>query len=108
MIYVVRGIHSAFALFFMSCLAYIYYAALGRKRSPLLAAAAGALLAEGAVVVINRGDCPLGPVHRRLGDEKTFFELFLPSRLARWAVPFFAAVTAFGFLLAMARPPRRP
>jgi hypothetical protein len=67
MIYVVRGIHSAFALFFIGCLAYIYYAALGRKRSPLLAAGAGALL----------------------------------------AVRFFAAVTAFGFLLATARPPRR-
>jgi hypothetical protein len=105
MVFAVRAVHSLFSVFFLSCLAYVYYAALTRRRGPLLAAAGAALLFEGAVLAANRGDCPLGAVHRRFGDERTFFELFLPPRAARMAVPFFAAVTVFGFVLAIARPP---
>jgi hypothetical protein len=106
MVVAVRGVHSLFTLFFLSCLAYVYYAALARKRNRLLAAATGALLIEGAVVRANGGDCPLGAIHHRYGDEKTFFELFVPPRLAKRAVPFFTVVTAVGLALAIARPPK--
>jgi hypothetical protein len=76
-------VHSLFALYFISCIGYVYYAAL------------------------DGGDCPMGPIQRRLGDESTFFELFLPPRLARLAVPFLGAVTGVGFVVAMVRTPRR-
>jgi len=91
----------------MGCLAYVYYAALTRRRTRFLAVASGALAAEGAIVAVNRGDCPLGTVHRKYGDEKTFFELFVPRRAAKRAGPFLAAVTVLGFALVLARPPRR-
>ncbi len=105
MILAVRVLHSAFAVFFLSCLGYVYWAAFARRRNRRLAVAAVALVGEGAVVAANGGNCPLGPIHLRYGDERTFFGLFLPPRLARGAVPFFAAVTVLGFLLAAARPP---
>jgi hypothetical protein len=106
MVFAVRAAHSLFSAYFLSCLAYLYYAAVARKRGPALAIAGGSLLVEGAVLAANGGDCPLGTVHRRFGDERTFFELFLPARAAKAAVPFFTGVTVLGFLLALARPPR--
>ncbi|MEX0801323.1 MAG: hypothetical protein WD379_08910 [Dehalococcoidia bacterium] len=82
MVLAVRALHSLFSVFFLSCLSYVYYAALARKRGPILVAASGALLVEGAVLAANGGDCPLGRVHHRFGDDRTFFELFLAPRAA--------------------------
>ncbi|MEX1255808.1 MAG: hypothetical protein WEE64_15870 [Dehalococcoidia bacterium] len=106
MIALVRLVHGLISLFFVSCLAFIYYAAATRKRGRLVAAAVAALVAEGAIVSANGGDCPLGTVHRRFGDEKTFFELFLPKRLADGAVPFLGGVAVLGVLLTALRPPK--
>jgi hypothetical protein len=106
MILAVRAVHGLFTAFFLSCLGYVYYAALARRRGPLLLGAAGALVIEGVVVGANGGECPLGTVHRRYGDEKTFFELLMPTWAARRAVPFFGLVALAGFGLALARPPR--
>jgi len=106
MVFAVRAAHSLFSVYFLSCLAYVYYAGITRKRGPALAFASGSLLVEGAVLAANGGDCPLGTVHRRFGDERTFFELFLSPRAAKAAVPFFTVVTVIGFGLALARPPR--
>jgi hypothetical protein len=105
MIFLVRLVHGAISLFFLGCLAFVYYAAATRRRSRKLATVMGALVAEGAIVAINGGDCPLGSVHRRFGDERTFFELFLPRHLAQGAVPFLAAVTVMGFALVVLRSP---
>jgi hypothetical protein len=57
------------------------------------------------VVGLNGGDCPLGAVHKRVVDDRTFFELFLPHRYAKRAVPFFTFVTLVGIALAF-RPGR--
>ena len=105
MVLLIRALHGAISVFFLSCLAYVYYAAITRQRSRRLAVVAGALVVEGVVVYANGGDCPLGPLHKRFGDEKTFFELFVPPHVARHAVPFFAAVAALGGLLVLLRPP---
>lgn len=101
----IRAVHTLLSVFFLSCLGYVYYAGVARRRGRLLWGAIAALIAEGAIVYANGGDCPLGPVHRRFGDDKTFFELFVPKAVAKQAVPFFAAVTAAGFAMLLLRPP---
>jgi hypothetical protein len=106
MVLLIRLIHGAITAFFLGCLGYVYYAAISRRRSRLLAAAMVALAVEGVVVYGNGGECPLGPVHRRVGDDRTFFELFVPPQVARYAVPFLGAVAGFGMLLVVLRSPR--
>lgn len=101
----VRAVHTLLSVFFLSCLGYVYYAAVARRRGQLLWGAIGALIAEGTIVSANGGDCPLGPVHQRFGDDKTFFELFVPKAAAKRAVPFFAVVTLAGFAMLLLRPP---
>ena len=47
----------------------------------------------------NRGDCPLGPLGDRLGDEVPLFELVLSPAAARRAVPVLGRVAAAGIAL---------
>ena len=47
----------------------------------------------------NRGDCPLGPLQQRVDDPVPLFELILPRRAARLAVPVLGVVTAGGLVL---------
>jgi len=67
--------------------------------SSRLRVAVVALAAEGTVVGLNGGDCPLGPIGERVGDEVPLFELVLPPRAAKLAVPVLGAVAATGIAL---------
>lgn len=99
-ILVLRTIHGLFALYFISCIFYIYYAAITREFGLLGLIAVLSLLLEGvSVFVLNHGDCPLIHLQRKIGDEKPFFELFLPKATAKKAVPFFLFLTFLGLLL---------
>ena len=63
------------------------------------------LLAEGAGLVVGRGDCPMGSIQAEWGDPVPFFELVLPPRAAKAAVPILAAVSLAGITaLALRRP----
>ena len=99
MVHFIRTVHGVISLFFLSCLAYIYYAGITGRPTLWAYVAIIALLVEGLVVFVNHGDCPLGTWHKKHGDQKAFFELFLPRHLAKRAIPFFAVVTAIGTLL---------
>jgi hypothetical protein len=67
-----------------------------------------ALAAEGVLVAANGGDCPLGPLQQRVGDPVPLFELVLPPRAARIAVPVLGAVAAGGFVLLATRRSGQP
>ena len=54
------------------------------------------LLVEGIALVVGRGDCPMGPVQRRLGDPVPMFELILPRRAAKAAIPILARMSLAG------------
>ena len=95
----VRLTHGIITAFFLTCIAYVYYAAITDSSSPLRWAAAAVLVVEGTIVTLNGGDCPLGFVHQRAGDEKAFFELFLSKRAAKLAVPLLGAVATTGIAL---------
>ena len=99
MVHFIRTVHGVISLFFLSCLAYIYYAGITGRPTLWAYVAVIALLLEGLVVFVNHGECPLGTVHEKYGGQKAFFEPFLPCHLAKRAIPFLAAVTAIGTLL---------
>jgi len=111
-----RGAHAAVAAAFLLAIGYVWWCALSGRRGPLLGVAVMALAAEGALVVANRGDCPLGGLQERLGDPVPLFELVLSPRAARRAVPILGAVAAAGVVLvargcgarSAARSPARP
>ena len=89
----------------MFCLSYIWFSAITRRRDPVLALAVGILGVEGVGLVIGRGNCPLGPFQRRLGDPVPMFELFLPKRAAKITVPILAGASVVGLLAVALRRP---
>ena len=101
-----RLAHAGFGAANMAGLGYVWWCAVTRRRDRWLAAAVGLLGAEGVALLIGRGNCPFGPFQRSLGDPVPMFELVLPPRAAKAAVPILTVVTLAGFAAVLARPPR--
>lgn len=102
-VFLVRLLHGTITVFFLSCIGCIYYSAVTGRPNRLLLPAIAAVAAEGAIVLTNGGKCPMGRVHHRYGDDRDFFELFVPYRYSRHAVPVLGGVTALGIFVALAR-----
>ena len=98
-----RTAHGAIAVAFLAAIAHIWWCALTGRRDRWLRLAVGSLLAEGAFVAANHGDCPLGPLQQRLGDPVPLFELLLSPTAARRAVPGLGSIAAAGMLLLLVR-----
>jgi hypothetical protein len=91
-----RAAHTGFAVVQLASLGYVWSCALSGRRNRPLGAAVGLLGLEGAALIVGRGNCPLGPFQERLGDPVPLFELVLPPRAAKAAVPILAAVAVAG------------
>jgi hypothetical protein len=100
-----RLAHSMIAVVDVAALAYVWFCGLRRRRDRLLGVSVGALLTEGVALAIGRGNCPLGPLQRRLGDEVPLFELVLPPKAAKAAVPVLTVVSLIGIGIALTRTP---
>ncbi|MET1232689.1 MAG: hypothetical protein ABWY52_07550 [Candidatus Limnocylindrales bacterium] len=103
-----RIAHAAFAVVSMSSLAYVWLSALTRRRDRLLAGGVAVLSFEAVALVVGRGNCPFGPFQARLGDPVPLFELVLPPRAAKAAIPALAVVSVMGLLAVAARGPQLP
>lgn len=101
-----RAAHGLIATAFLSSIAYVWWCALSGRRGRFLRPAIGALVGEGVLVAVNGGDCPLGPLGDRIGDPVPLFDLVLPTRAARGAVPALGALTALGLALVATRQKR--
>jgi len=100
---VCRGAHAVVTAGFLGAIGLVWWSALTGRRGRMLKIAVGALLAEGALVTVNDGDCPLGGLQDRLGDPVPLFELVLSPRAANRAVPVLGMVTAGGLAVLAAR-----
>jgi hypothetical protein len=98
-----RVAHGSIAAVFLTSIGYVWWCALSGRRGQFLRPAIAALVGEGVLVIANRGNCPLGPVGERIGDPVPLFELALPPRAARLAVPTLGFLTAAGLGLLAAR-----
>jgi hypothetical protein len=63
------------------------------------------LLAEGVALLVGRGNCPMGRLQSDWGDPVPFFELVLPPRAAKAAVPLLAVVSIAGIAAVVLRSP---
>src|SRR3989344_6044496 len=99
-----RAVHTLFAIYFISCIFYIYYAVIVARFNLVLIIAIVSLIIEGVLVfILNGGDCPLIHIQKKLDDPIPFFNLFLPDHLAKKAIPFFTNVTFLGLILLVIR-----
>jgi hypothetical protein len=80
-------LHATWSIVQLACLARIWHAVVARRRDPAVWGSVGLLAAEGAALVVGRGSCPMGSLQAQWGDPVPFFELLVPPRAARAAVP---------------------
>lgn len=100
-----RVLHAAWSVAQLWCLSDIWVSVLRRRRSRRLWAGVAFLCVEGAALIVGHGDCPVGPMQAEWGDPVPFFELMLPPRAAKAAVPVLAVVSVVGIVaLALRRP----
>jgi hypothetical protein len=101
--------HIAITVVELSSLAYLWFCALTGRRDRALRAALATLSVQGGALLIGSGNCPLGPLQQRLGDPDPLFELVLPPRAAKAAIPALLAVALGGVaILALHRPAEPP
>ena len=101
-----RAAHVVFGIANIAGLGYVWLSALRRTRDRWLAASVALLVSEGIALVIGRGNCPFGPFQRSLGDPVPMFELILPSKAAKAAVPILTVVSLTGLSAVLLRRPR--
>lgn len=102
-----RVFHATWSVAGLASLGYIWVCAARRRRNRLLAASMAFLSIEGIGLIIGGGDCPMGRFQDQLGDPVPFFELLLPPRAAKAAVPILTVASLAGFLAVALRRPRR-
>ncbi|MEX1295042.1 MAG: hypothetical protein AB1Z67_02615 [Candidatus Limnocylindrales bacterium] len=98
-----RIAHIAWGAVAMCALGYIWTCAVVGRRDRYLWASVTFLMVQGVALVVGRGDCPFGPFQRRLGDPVPMFELVLPPRAAKAAIPALLVVTLSGIVAVAAR-----
>jgi hypothetical protein len=96
MILLLRLAHGLVALLLMASIGVIYYSAASHTHGIWLLLAMVALVAEGIVVALNKGNCPFSHLSTKYGDTKTFFELFLPKPIARQMFKINGVIIAVG------------
>lgn len=101
-----RVVHAIWSVLQLAGLAEIWRAAIRRQPRGATWAAVGFLLVEGGGLAIGRGNCPAGRIQERWGDPVPFFELVLPPRAAKAAVPVLAVISIAGLIALAARRPR--
>ena len=100
-----RLAHAAWSVVQLGCLARIWLAVTTRRRTPTVWAGVALLAGEGIALAIGRGNCPVGPLQEAWGDPVPFFELVLPPRAAKAAVPVLFVVSATALVALAVRAP---
>jgi hypothetical protein len=101
-----RVVHSAWSVAGLASLGYVWFCAVTGRRDRWLGGSVAFLLLEGAALIVGRGNCPMGQAQTAWGDPVPFFELVLPPRAAKAAIPILAAASlaGLGALALRARP----
>jgi len=107
MIWVLRLAHGFIPTLLMALIGVIYYSAASHAHGFWLCLAMAALLIEGVVAVLNRGNCPFGYLSAKYGDTKTFYELFLPKTMAKQMFRIIGVLVAAGCVYLLVRLPSR-
>lgn len=99
-IIILRILHGIVALYFITCLIYVYSCIFSHITRVYLPIAVTSMSLEGIFVfILNKGNCPLIHIQRKIGDNIPFFNLVLPNKLAKQAIPIFSVLTLLSFVL---------
>ena len=96
----VKLTHTAIWLFMVSVIVYVLYCGLADDVNVYTWIAAGLVIAEGLVLLVFGGRCPLTILARAYSDSnRDNFDIFLPNWLARYNKTVFTTVYVVGLIV---------
>ena len=99
LIILARIVHVIIGLFFISCLMYLFVSAFSPDLTFWTYFSFTAIVLEGLLLLANKGQCPITLFQNRLGDNKGFFDLFLPDKALPYVIPVFSILTTLACIL---------
>ncbi|HEY3373653.1 MAG TPA: hypothetical protein VGK02_01125 [Candidatus Aquicultor sp.] len=106
MLFAIRAIHTLIFIFEGSCVGYIFYVSLALSRTPtwqqdrLVFLAIAVVIAEGFVLVLNRGKCPLTALAQKHGgQEERLADIFLPKVFSPYLLRVIIAMFVFAMIV---------
>jgi len=103
MIFVVRFFHTLLSILLLIAIGIVYYAGFTDYQSTGVVVALAALITEGILLYLYHGTCPLVFWHRKYGDHKSFYDLFLPKKLAKSVSTTIIVIGAIGVLILLVK-----
>lgn len=79
-----RFLHILLALIILASIIVIYFSVFTNDINGLTHLAVATVIFEGVILFIFKGKCPVVFLHKVFGDEQSFFDLFLPKKLANY------------------------
>src|SRR5689334_15007485 len=88
--------HIAWGVLNLAALGHVWGSAISGARGRWLAGSVSLLGLEGVALIVGKGNCPFGPFQQSLVDPVPMFELVLPPRAAKAAIPVLFIVSLAG------------
>jgi len=99
-LFLVKLLHTVIWAFFVAVIFYVLYCGLADEISGYTGIAIGLVIAEGLVLWLFRGYCPLTLIARKYSDsDKDNLDIFLPNWLARYNKLIFSSLYVLGLML---------
>ena len=96
----IKTLHTAVWMFFVTVIFYILYCGLTNKISGLTGVAIGLVVVEGGVLLVFKRHCPLTLLARKYSySSRDNFDIFLPNWLARYNQVIFTSLYLFAVLV---------
>jgi len=81
---------------------YVFYAGVSGVKGNFLTVSIIAVVLEGIVLLLNKGQCPLTKLAVKYGDNhKRFYDSFLPKKLTPFVVPGLTLIFFIGLVLVL-------
>lgn len=101
---IIKILHTAIWAVFVAIIAYVVWCGITGNISAYSWLAAGAVVAEGIVLLLFKGSCPLTVVARRYSTSTAEnFDIYLPNWLAKYNKVIFTTVFLLGVVLMVIR-----
>ena len=98
----IRLFHTVIIAGMTTFILYVFYAGLSGTRGNFLIVSITAVVIEGIVLLLNKGQCPLTKWAIKYGDNhKRFFDSFLPKRITPFVVPGLTVIFLVGLVLVL-------
>ncbi len=101
-LFLIRLFHTLIIVGMATFILYVFYAGVSGAKGNFLTISIVAVVLEGIVLLLNKGQCPLTSLAIKYGDNhKRFYDSFLPKKLTPFVVPGLTVIFLIGLVLVL-------